>query len=104
MRVIRQRNAGKPAALNTGIRAARHEIIVMIDGDTLFEPQTITYLVQPFTRAEVGAVAGNAKVANRQRSAGPLAAPRVRDRLQSGPARVRHVAVYADGPGRDRRV
>ena len=66
MRVIRQRNAGKPAALNTGIRAARHEIIVMIDGDTLFEPQTITYLVQPFTRAEVGAVAGNAKVANRK--------------------------------------
>jgi peptidoglycan/xylan/chitin deacetylase (PgdA/CDA1 family)/glycosyltransferase involved in cell wall biosynthesis len=66
VRVIRQRNAGKPAALNTGIRAARHEIIVMIDGDTLFEPQTITYLVQPFTRAEVGAVAGNAKVANRK--------------------------------------
>jgi cellulose synthase/poly-beta-1,6-N-acetylglucosamine synthase-like glycosyltransferase len=67
VRVIRQRNAGKPAALNTGIRAARHEIIVMIDGDTIFEPQTITYAVQPFfTRAEVGAVAGNAKVANRK--------------------------------------
>ena len=39
VRVIRQPNAGKPAALNTGIRAARHEIIVMIDGDTVFEPR-----------------------------------------------------------------
>jgi cellulose synthase/poly-beta-1,6-N-acetylglucosamine synthase-like glycosyltransferase len=65
VRVVRQENAGKPAALNNGIRHARHELIVMIDGDTVFEPSTISRLVQPFARPEVGAVSGNAKVANR---------------------------------------
>ncbi|WP_214365398.1 bifunctional polysaccharide deacetylase/glycosyltransferase family 2 protein [Pseudonocardia sp. H11422] len=65
VRVIRQRNAGKPAALNTGIAYARHDIIVMMDGDTVFEPTTVRLLVQPFADPEVGAVAGNAKIANR---------------------------------------
>ncbi|MDD7941969.1 bifunctional polysaccharide deacetylase/glycosyltransferase family 2 protein [Actinomycetospora lutea] len=63
VRVIRQANGGKPAALNTGIAAARHELIVMIDGDTVFEPTTVGRLVQPFADPAVGAVAGNAKVA-----------------------------------------
>ena len=66
VRLIRQANGGKPAALNNGIRHARHEIIVMIDGDTVFEPKTISTLVQPFVRPWVGAVSGNAKVANRK--------------------------------------
>jgi cellulose synthase/poly-beta-1,6-N-acetylglucosamine synthase-like glycosyltransferase len=35
----------------------------MIDGDTVFEPETIPRLVQPFADPRVGAVAGNAKVA-----------------------------------------
>lgn len=65
VRVIRQVNGGKPAALNTGIAHARHELIVMIDGDTVFAPETVGRLVQPFADAAVGAVAGNAKVANR---------------------------------------
>jgi cellulose synthase/poly-beta-1,6-N-acetylglucosamine synthase-like glycosyltransferase/peptidoglycan/xylan/chitin deacetylase (PgdA/CDA1 family) len=65
VRLIRQANGGKPAALNTGIRAASHDLIVMLDGDTVFEPSTVRLLVQPFARPEIGAVAGNAKVANR---------------------------------------
>ncbi|MFD7867229.1 glycosyltransferase [Streptomyces sp. NPDC059783] len=65
VRVVRQRNAGKPAALNNGIAHARHDIIVMMDGDTVFEPSTVRELVQPFADPEVGAVAGNAKVGNR---------------------------------------
>ncbi|WP_370614917.1 bifunctional polysaccharide deacetylase/glycosyltransferase family 2 protein [Mumia sp. Pv 4-285] len=65
VRLIRQQNAGKPAALNTGIAAASHEIVVMVDGDTVFEPSTIRHLVVPFRDPEVGAVSGNAKVANR---------------------------------------
>ncbi|WP_053737862.1 glycosyltransferase [Nocardia sp. NRRL S-836] len=64
--VIRQANQGKPAALNTGIRAARHELLVLLDGDTIFEPDTIGQLVQPFADTGVGAVSGNAKVGNRQ--------------------------------------
>jgi peptidoglycan/xylan/chitin deacetylase (PgdA/CDA1 family)/GT2 family glycosyltransferase len=61
---------GKPAALNNGIRHARYEIVVMIDGDTVFEPKTISTLVQPFSRPWVGAVSGNAKVANRKKIVG----------------------------------
>lgn len=65
VRVIRQQNAGKPAALNTGIAAARAELLVMVDGDTVFEPDAVRMLVQPFADRRVGAVSGNAKVVNR---------------------------------------
>ncbi|MFF3658885.1 glycosyltransferase [Streptomyces olivochromogenes] len=65
VRVVRQHNAGKPAALNRGLANARHDIVVMMDGDTVFEPATVRELVQPFADPSVGAVAGNAKVGNR---------------------------------------
>ena len=70
VRLVRQVNGGKAAALNTGIRLARHEIIVTVDGDTVFEPETIRWLVQPFARPHVGAVSGNTKVGNRRRLLG----------------------------------
>ncbi|MFJ5552403.1 bifunctional polysaccharide deacetylase/glycosyltransferase family 2 protein [Streptomyces sp. NPDC093225] len=65
VRVIRQLNAGKPAALNTGIAAATNELLVMVDGDTVFEPDAVRMIVQPFADPAVGAVSGNAKVVNR---------------------------------------
>ena len=65
VRLIRQANAGKAEALNTGIRLARNDVIVTVDGDTVFEPDTIRWLVQPFTDPIVGAVSGNTKVGNR---------------------------------------
>ncbi|MGW0780710.1 bifunctional polysaccharide deacetylase/glycosyltransferase family 2 protein [Streptomyces sp. NPDC002913] len=65
VRVIRQENAGKSAALNNGVRQARYDIVVMMDGDTVFEPDTVRQLVQPFADPGIGAVAGNAKVGNR---------------------------------------
>ncbi|MFF9062591.1 bifunctional polysaccharide deacetylase/glycosyltransferase family 2 protein [Streptomyces sp. NPDC014882] len=65
VRVIRQENAGKPAALNNGVRNAGCDVVVMMDGDTVFEPDTVRHLVQPFADPKVGAVAGNAKVGNR---------------------------------------
>ncbi|WP_181557988.1 bifunctional polysaccharide deacetylase/glycosyltransferase family 2 protein [Actinoplanes lutulentus] len=63
--VVRQPNGGKSTALNNGIAHASTEVVVMMDGDTVFEPDTVRLLVQPFASAEIGAVAGNAKVANR---------------------------------------
>ena len=66
VRVVRQRNEGKAAALNTGIRLTKGEIVVMVDADTIFEPETLRRLVQPFADREVGAVSGNAKVGNRR--------------------------------------
>ncbi|WP_075733447.1 bifunctional polysaccharide deacetylase/glycosyltransferase family 2 protein [Streptomyces acidiscabies] len=65
VRVVRQENAGKPAALNNGVRSASCDIVVMMDGDTVFEPDAVHQLVQPFADSGVGAVAGNAKVGNR---------------------------------------
>jgi cellulose synthase/poly-beta-1,6-N-acetylglucosamine synthase-like glycosyltransferase/peptidoglycan/xylan/chitin deacetylase (PgdA/CDA1 family) len=65
VRLLRQANAGKPAALNTGIAAARHDVVVMVDGDTIFEPDTIRHLVRPLEDPSVGAVSGNTKVGNR---------------------------------------
>ncbi|MGN6160924.1 MAG: bifunctional polysaccharide deacetylase/glycosyltransferase family 2 protein [Marmoricola sp.] len=65
VRLIRKANGGKPSALNAGIAAASNELIVMVDGDTVFETDTIRTLIQPFADPAVGAVSGNAKVLNR---------------------------------------
>jgi len=65
VRLVRQPNAGKPAALNTGIAETRHEIVVMVDADTVFERDTLRHLVQPFASDDIGAVSGNTKVGNR---------------------------------------
>ena len=66
VRVIRQANAGKPAALNTGIAHARADLLVLVDGDTVFEPDALGRLLQGFTDPDVGAISGNTKVANRR--------------------------------------
>ena len=65
VRVVRKPNGGKPSALNTGVALARNELIVMVDGDTVFERDSVRRLVQPFADPQVGAVAGNVKVGNR---------------------------------------
>jgi peptidoglycan/xylan/chitin deacetylase (PgdA/CDA1 family)/glycosyltransferase involved in cell wall biosynthesis len=70
VRVLREANSGKPAALNTGIAATSHEVIVTVDADTVFEPDTLRKLVAPFADERVGAVAGNTKVGNRRRLLG----------------------------------
>ncbi|GAB3179596.1 hypothetical protein GCM10027259_28280 [Micromonospora palomenae] len=65
VRVIRKPNGGKASALNTGLLYASHDIIVTVDADTVFEPDAIRRLVEPFTDPRIGAVAGNVKVTNR---------------------------------------
>ncbi len=65
VRLVRQDNAGKAAALNTGVGLTDSEVIVMVDGDTLFEPGTLRQLVQPLADPDVAAVSGNTKVGNR---------------------------------------
>ena len=65
VRLITQANAGKATAVNNGIAASKGDIIIALDADTQFEPETIARLVRWFIRPEIGAVAGNAKVGNR---------------------------------------
>ena len=64
--LIRQPNAGKAPALNHGIATARHDVIVSVDADTQFEPDSLRMLVSPLADARVGAVSGNTKVGNRR--------------------------------------
>lgn len=58
-------NGGKARAVNTGLARAHGEIIVALDADTQFEPDTIAKLARWFKDPKIGAVAGNAKVGNR---------------------------------------
>lgn len=58
-------NGGKSTALNLGISKTKADIVVTLDADTIFKPNTITKLVRNFDNPKVGAVAGNAKVGNR---------------------------------------
>jgi cellulose synthase/poly-beta-1,6-N-acetylglucosamine synthase-like glycosyltransferase len=65
VRLVRQANAGKAAALNHGIAVARHDVLVLVDGDTVFQPDTLAALVSRLRDPAVGAVSGNTKVGNR---------------------------------------
>jgi cellulose synthase/poly-beta-1,6-N-acetylglucosamine synthase-like glycosyltransferase/peptidoglycan/xylan/chitin deacetylase (PgdA/CDA1 family) len=65
VRVIRRTNAGKAAALTTGVLATEADVVVMVDADTVFERDTVANLVQPLADPTVGAVSGNTKVGNR---------------------------------------
>ena len=66
VRLVRQDNGGKAAALNTGVEVTSADVLVMVDADTLFEPETLKKLVRPFVDPAVAGVAGNTKVGNRQ--------------------------------------
>ncbi|HTZ74903.1 MAG TPA: glycosyltransferase [Candidatus Aquilonibacter sp.] len=63
--LLTQENHGKPAALNHGLAVATGEIIVSIDADTIVDSEAIPRLVRHFADPNVGAVAGNVKVMNR---------------------------------------
>lgn len=65
VRLMTMANGGKASALNRALAVATGEIVVALDADTQFEPQTIARLVRWFADERVGAVAGNAKVGNR---------------------------------------
>jgi cellulose synthase/poly-beta-1,6-N-acetylglucosamine synthase-like glycosyltransferase/peptidoglycan/xylan/chitin deacetylase (PgdA/CDA1 family) len=68
--LVRRPNGGKAAALTTGTDHTDAEVVVMVDGDTIFEADTIARLVQPLSDPRVAAVSGNTKVGNRSRLLG----------------------------------
>jgi cellulose synthase/poly-beta-1,6-N-acetylglucosamine synthase-like glycosyltransferase/peptidoglycan/xylan/chitin deacetylase (PgdA/CDA1 family)/spore germination protein YaaH len=67
VRLFRQPNQGKSAALNRAVAEARGEILLTIDADTQIDPKTMWSLVRHFVDRDVAGVAGNTKVANRGR-------------------------------------
>ncbi|HEY2179457.1 MAG TPA: glycosyltransferase [Caulobacteraceae bacterium] len=58
-------NGGKARALNRGLALCHGEVVVALDADTLFPPETLPRLARWFADPRVGAVAGNALVGNR---------------------------------------
>src|SRR5207302_10879646 len=64
VRLLRQENRGKARALQGALAAARHGIIVFVDADTHFQPDTLPLLLEPFGDETIGAVSGHAKVGN----------------------------------------
>ncbi|GAA0347315.1 bifunctional polysaccharide deacetylase/glycosyltransferase family 2 protein [Streptomyces blastmyceticus] len=66
VRVVTQPNQGKPAALNAGVAHAVHDVVLMVDADTVIAPGAVARLAAAMDDPSVGAVAGNTKVANRK--------------------------------------
>jgi len=64
VRMIRQENHGKARALQRGIGASKHELIVFIDADTHCQRQTLPQLLAPFSNPDIGGISGHAKVGN----------------------------------------
>ena len=67
VRVIRQSQSGKAAALNAGIAEAAGEVVVVIDADTVLDASFLDHVVPHFVDGAVVAVAGNVKVGNRSK-------------------------------------
>jgi cellulose synthase/poly-beta-1,6-N-acetylglucosamine synthase-like glycosyltransferase len=63
--VLEKPNGGKAAALNFALNLIDEEIYVGIDADTVIAADAVSKLIPHFEDAEIGAVAGNAKVGNR---------------------------------------
>lgn len=62
LRVLRHdRSGGQSAAIHSGVRVARHDLICTLDGDGQNPPEELARLVQPFAApgaADLGLVAG----------------------------------------------
>lgn len=54
--VIPFRHHGKRSALGVGIRAAHHDIVILVDSDTAWEPGLLAAIQMPFVNPEVGGV------------------------------------------------
>jgi cellulose synthase/poly-beta-1,6-N-acetylglucosamine synthase-like glycosyltransferase len=60
--VIAMPPGGKALALNAGVAAARHEILVYADARQVFAPDALRELVVPFADQRVGAVTGELRL------------------------------------------
>jgi cellulose synthase/poly-beta-1,6-N-acetylglucosamine synthase-like glycosyltransferase len=66
LRVVHKDNGGRSDAINAGLSVARSELVVIVDADSLLEPDAITRAVRPFEvhPDSCMAVGGGIRVAN----------------------------------------
>ncbi len=72
VRYFYKENGGKGTALNLGIKKSKGEIIVTMDADSAFAPQTISNLVKYFEDPSIDAVVGNVKITSNRTLVGFL--------------------------------
>lgn len=65
VQVYRKENSGKADTLNYGIRRSKAPIVICMDSDSRLTADSLRYAIKHFHDPNVGAVAGNVKVANR---------------------------------------
>lgn len=58
VRIIRTENRGLSRARNTGMEAARGEIVAYIDSDAYADPEWLSYLARDFQRSDFAAIGG----------------------------------------------
>jgi len=61
---VHQSNAGKGAALNRAMEHADGDVLLFVDADGIFAPDTVRRMVEGFTSSEVGAVCGDDRPVN----------------------------------------
>ncbi len=63
VKVIRQKNTGKPGAINTGVKNASGEIVITVDADSKLHTDALMWISKRFSsNPRLGAVAGNVKI------------------------------------------
>jgi cellulose synthase/poly-beta-1,6-N-acetylglucosamine synthase-like glycosyltransferase len=67
VRAMTKSNGGKGSALNAGIAQAQGSVVLMVDADGVFGPDTISGLVHSFDDERIGAVCGNDRPVNLNR-------------------------------------
>lgn len=65
VKLITKPNGGKATALNAGIQVSAYDFILCVDGDSQLSSQTLSRGIRHMRDPEIGAVAGNVKVINR---------------------------------------
>jgi cellulose synthase/poly-beta-1,6-N-acetylglucosamine synthase-like glycosyltransferase len=66
LRLLRKENGGRSEAVNAGIAVAQHELVALVDGDTLLDRDALARAVEPFAADpdNVVAVGGTIRIAN----------------------------------------
>ena len=66
--VLEESRQGKRFAHSKGLQYAKYDIIVFVDSDTIINPFALIEITKPFSDINIGAVAGQVKVINKNES------------------------------------
>jgi cellulose synthase/poly-beta-1,6-N-acetylglucosamine synthase-like glycosyltransferase len=68
IKIIKDEQKGKPAALNLAVSKAKGEILILTDGDVFVGEESLKNLIRPLSNARIGAVSGNPVSLNPKRN------------------------------------